>query len=124
MKSNIKQKIEFNEKLLKNAQDEVSKIEIMKSIKNLKDSESKNNKLVIYMLVLYICCRLPELVCYFYFISIEKDFSVNFGPLLVSIVKYLYIVSYSFNLLIYFKFNCDFRKAFNNLFKFKKENDN
>ena len=45
----------------------------------------------------------------------------TFGPFGVNFVQYIYIFSYSFNFLFYFKYSKQFRNAFKNLFKQKKQ---
>ena len=76
--------------------------------------------MVIYSFLLYTFCRLPELFLYMYLIIVDEAsnfFYTCFGPVAVNVVEYVYVVSYSFNLLFFAKFNKNFREALKNQLK-------
>ena len=83
----------------------------------LDKAEANTNKLIIYSVLVYIICRVPELVIYIYFLMPLCDIycMTTYAPLLVNISQYLYVVSYSTNIFFYFKFNKKFQQAFYNI---------
>ena len=92
-------------------------------LNDIKKANKNTIKMIVYSFMLYFFCRFPELCFYLYLIFAYKfDLFIihTLGPLGVNVVEYIYVVSYSFNIFFYFKFNKNFRTAFKNLFK--KEN--
>ena len=120
IKSSLKQRKEFNIKLLSQLSEHDasgSHADVLPALRDLESSERNSNKLIIYILVFYLFCRLPELAAYFFIIFYVNIFvNLNLDHLLITFVRYFYVISYSFHLTFYIKFNSDFKKAFKNLF--------
>ena len=110
LKENFNKNCNQNSVLLKKFNDGLNEIA---------KAERGTNKLLIYSFFVYTFCRFPELCFYLYILLADKSQQFimhTLGPLTINVVEYLYIVSYSFNLFFYFKFNKNFRDAFKNLF--------
>ena len=121
VKRGLKQKKAFNHKLLNDSVGRNKQAE--KRLDEIRKSEKSANQMIIFSLVVYIFCRLPELVVYLYFsLPVYNRESINIvGPILINIIQFLYVFSYSLNLLFYFKFNFPFKIAFSNIFTYFKE---
>jgi len=91
-----------------------------KKMEKIDAAEKNTNRMIIFTLIVYTFCRLPELVCYFFlifpFYSIVLIFS--HGPLIINLIQCLFVLSYSTNFFFYFHFN----KSFNEGFKKMKSN--
>lgn len=82
-------------------------------------AETELNKMILYMFLIYLICRLPEL---FSFLVLKERllFKVTsyiytaryIYSLQTNIVHFFYLVSYLFNIFFYYKFNKFFRQAF------------
>ena len=97
---------------------EILKNKLNKTLDEIHLAEINTNKMIIYSFILYLFCRLPELCLYFYLILCGTNINFiihSFGPVAINLVEYIYVLSYSFNLFFYFKFNKNFRDAFKNL---------
>ena len=117
----------FNKNASSNNENSILKQKLDDNLNDIKKAERGTNKLIIYSLILYCFCRFPELGFYLYllFADQEQHFIIgSFGPLMINLVEYLYVVSYSFNLFFYFKFNKNFRDAFKNIFFKTKKKEN
>ena len=101
-----------------------------KKLDEIKKTQSNTNKLIVYSVVVYLFCRVPELVFYIHLITIRANPSAGFDfldyktfcrislcYLMINIVQYLYMISYLTNFFFYRKFNKNFRKGFRNLIK-------
>ena len=95
-------------------------------LKEIKNSMTNSNKLVIYSFLVYIFCRLPELVAYMHVLFLRSDSKHVFSywdfcgdslcALVVNVIHYLYMISYITNSVFYYKFNQKYRQAFHRLF--------
>ena len=94
---------------------------IRHKLKEIAESEKNSDKLVIYSLVVYLACRIPELIAYtlLFIPVVGYECSIDLCPLLFSAVSYMYNLSYCTNLYFYFKFNKNFKMAFKNFFNIK-----
>ena len=108
--------------LTNNAQSDKEKLS--EESKKIKSAEKKANALIVTNIFIYLVCRLPELFATVYFFIQEILFStpslcyLNIIWYLISnTIEYIYMLSYLFNILIYFKFNTNFKKGFRNFFK-------
>ena len=109
------------------------KKEIEKKKKEKETTERKMNKMIVYQLILYFFCRLPELVFYahFLFLKLPTDLTVfdfpyiffccesSFCSLLLNVIQYVYMVSYSLNVYFMYQFNKTFRTALKQYLKTK-----
>ena len=83
--------------------------------------EKKANHMILVNLLIYCFCRLPELIARFYFVfhhdtdliyDKSSDCSLEIICYLLSnTIQYLYMLSYSFNIFLYYNFITDFRQA-------------
>ena len=116
------------------SKDRKSKLENLHSISN------DTNRMIIYTLILNFFYRIPELVFYMHLVFIQglditihngmiqrlvnlnyyKLCYVEFCELLASLIEFIYLISYSFNIYFYFSYNKPFRAGFNSLFNIKK----
>ena len=122
IKRDLKFKKEIIDKLNRSSSaKEKSKSEQAK-YKTIIEADKNTNKMIVYSFLLYLICRLPELCLYFYFIFSNRYNAFvmhSFGPVAINVVEYMFVLSYSFNLLFYYKFNKNFRDAFKNFFTLK-----
>ena len=101
-----------------------------KNIDDIQKAQEDTNKMILLSLVLFLLCRLPELSFELHFLF-NLDLP-NLGPIfsyrviclesgLCGIFKdtsqFLYIFTYCLNILLYYKFNKNFRLAFRDFFK-------
>ena len=90
--------------------------------------ERKATAMIIINVIIYFCCRLPELVgvlMLFYFPKIFQS-SCNLNILCylsLNLIEYLYMFSYMFNILLYYKFSSQFYKGFRNFFNLSISSD-
>ena len=112
MRSLLKKKKEFNRKIYHESNKKNQ--EALSNLKEIKSSEKSTNKMLIYSFVTFFFCRFPELCVYLYLATpfYNQTIIYNFAPMLINIIHYLYILSYSTNLFFYKKFNHYFRDAF------------
>ena len=92
---------------------------LKKTLDEISVAEKNTNKMIIYSFIVYLLCRLPELCLYFYLILCDESIVFvihSLGPVAINVVECMYVLSYSFNLFFYFKFNKNFRDAFKNFF--------
>ena len=92
-----------------------------KSLDDIEKSESNINKMVIYSFLVYLICRVPELVFYLHLLFIENNqlryfdyytfCQISLCYLLINLIQYLYMLSYLTNIFFYYKFNKTFRLA-------------
>ena len=99
-------------------------------LKYKKKVENKANSMIIASFVVYVICRLPELLGVLYFYN-NSIFSVQayycakelLCYLIDDSIDYLYMLSYSTNIMFYYKFNSFFQRGFRRFFGLKiKEN--
>ena len=92
----------------------------------IEKANSDGNKLIVSSLVFFVFCRLPEAAfeLHLLFIGIgdlnsyyRMCISKSFCSLLRDISQFFYIISYSFNLLLFYKFNKNFRLACRHFFR-------
>ena len=109
-----------------NFDSDIEKAKLVEELKKKKSVEVKVNTLVITSLAIYIFGRMPELigVFYFYFEAAfigddDKCTRDVFCYLLYNTIEYVYVIFYLFNILIYYKFNSNFKKGLRNLFRLK-----
>ena len=110
----------------------------MKKLKEVHKSNNNMTKLIVYQLVVYAVCRLPEVIFYLHFtiIDIEKQdvlywmkYSelcyIYLCPVFINIIQFLFMLSYLSNIYFYFLFNKQFKKGFKYFFtrneKYHKE---
>lgn len=86
--------------------------------------ENKTSLMVILTFSIYLFCRLPELLSYifaylfrFYLEEIVNCYLIQFCYLLANTVEFFYIFSYLVNILVYYKFNKNFKNAFKHFFQ-------
>jgi hypothetical protein len=125
VKLDLKQKNEIQKKMNENK----NKINSKKNEDEKKQAENKTNQMIIYSIVLYIICRLPELISYiiFYFFHIDYFIDSNIiycdvlsiCYLISNLIEYMYILSYLANIFFYYKFNKNFRKGMKMFFNIK-----
>ena len=91
-----------------------------KILEEIATVEKNTIKLVVYPLLMYLLCRVPELVVYLLFLfNVYPKFCYNeLCPLLLNVIQYLYVISYITNLFFYFKFYKVFRVSFKKSFSF------
>ena len=71
--------------------------------------------MIVSSIFLYFFCRLPELVgkVIFYtrtlFVNANECSTAIFCYLLLNTIEYLYMISYIFNIFLYYKFNSNFK---------------
>ena len=87
--------------------------------------ERKANTLIVVNVFIYVFCRFPELLGQFYlyfnvFLEQEVCFISLFCYLVFNFIEYMYMLSYLFNIFLYYKFNSFFRKGLRNYFGMKK----
>ena len=100
-----------------------------KMMKKRKSIHSKINSMLVINILIYVICRLTELLAYVFFYLYEPSSDQMTGTkncdfvilcyLIANSVEYVYMTAYTFNILIYYKFNTNFRRGFHNFFKFK-----
>ena len=125
IKSDLKQKLENKRKLKNKSQSRSENNDIETKIKNemkKKNSiERKANAMILVTVAIYKACRLPELTGVFlqYFFHSIFYYSCQ-GQLICYVIsnltEYIYMYSYCFNIIIYYKFNSFFNKGFKNFF--------
>ena len=89
-----------------------------KRMEEIHETEKNSNEMIIFTLVVYSLCRLPELLLYIYFLTPwcpDQAFS-TYAPILINIIQYMYALSYTTNLFFYFNFNRTFRQVFRRTF--------
>ena len=113
IKADLKQKIKFSGSQASN----------QKLLKKSHSVQNKANYMIIINMVIYLFCRMPELASRIYFLLNERtdtllyNCSVEiFCYLLANTIEYLYMLSYSFNLIIYYNFISSFRAGFRQFF--------
>lgn len=96
--------------------------------------EAKTNRMLFYLFFFYFICRLPELIFYMHLLFLSSDknlvsqswkyYCINKLCTIESyLIEFIYLISYSFTILIYFKFNSKFSKGFNRLILRRVESD-
>ena len=98
-----------------------------KNLHEIKRAESNATKLVIFPLIVYMFCRLPELVFHLHIFFIVDNSIISFDYftfcrfsvclLLINTIQYLYMISYLTNLFFYIKFNKQFRMGLRKFIK-------
>ena len=87
--------------------------------------ERKSNAMIVLSVVIYLFCRVPELVgilVFYFFEEIYMSCLANFICYsLSSFVEYLYMLSYIFNIFLYYNFNSYFRHGLRNYLGFKQK---
>ena len=130
IKKNLTKKLKFYEfNSVKSASSLVRKLEITRLKEELikkRKTENKANEMIIIIVFIYLFCRLPEFVGIFYFYF--KPYLSNFQAscrnssicyFISNVVEYFYMLSYIFNIVLYYKFNSNFRKGFRLFFHLK-----
>ena len=91
---------------------------LAKEAKKKRSIEIKSNVMIVVSVILYVVCRVSELVAraslYGQTLSTTNDIKCQgalFCYLLLNAIEYLYMVSYLFNIIIYYKFNANFQKG-------------
>ena len=116
LKLETKKKTSTNENRLNDFLKEKSKI------------EHKSTLMIIFSFIIYLICRLPELVNIFfvYFIHSYNLLTLHnycsdlrLCYLLSNTIEFFYTLSYMFNIFIYYNFNKNFRNGFKTFFHFK-----
>ena len=123
IKASLAQKSEILERF---ESSEPEKAKMKEEEKKRKKSENKANMMILTNLVIYLFCRLPELLEIIF--EFFKPFSYIdhcevdiFCYLLKNTIEYLYMLSYLFNILIYYKFNSNFRMGLANFFNLSQK---
>ena len=124
IKRNMAEKIEFKTHSCEKGEKICEKFK--RDIKHHQDVNSKLNSMIIATLLIYIFCRLPEFFASIYFFDTKLMYLNNcmdnyFCYLLYNAIEYLYMVSYSSNILLYYKFNSQFQSGFRNFFNMKSK---
>ena len=129
IRSNLSQKQAIGDKLMTTSElSEIPQKSLKTKTKNDKEkeeAEKKTNSMIIYSLCLYILCRIPELTgyifVYFYKITLYEGgqgcLSLKFCYLITEVTEFFYMLSYLMNVVIYYKFNKNFRLGFIHFFK-------
>ena len=86
--------------------------------------EKKANAMMVMSFFIYILCRTPELVGVFtlyYFSKISEKYCGSFilCTLIANLIEYMYMLSYIFNIFIYYNFSTFFNKGLKNFFGLK-----
>ena len=130
IKSDLQQKIQFKIANLKiDACDSLSnttKKKLKDDLKKKNAVENKANVMVILNMLLYIFCRLPELLGMFFFYFINNSKYSNSASetcsykalcyILLDTTEYIYMLSYLVNIIFYYKFNVNFHRGFRKYF--------
>ena len=125
VKRNLGQKLLNKKGLMKGdkSNSEVATRQFLKEEKKKTSVERKMNAMIIINLIIYTFCRLPELIgvfIIFFYHSIENDMPdcqfVLMCNLVSDSIEYLYMLSYIFNIFLYFKFTLYFHEGFLNFF--------
>ena len=89
---------------------------LAKEAKKKRSIEIKSNVMIVVSVILYVVCRVSELVARAYFyghtLSSVRCQGALLCYLVLNAIEYLYMVSYLFNIIIYYKFNGNFQKGF------------
>lgn len=102
-----------------------NKLILHEKLEQIAEAEENTNKMILYSLILFAFCRLPELILYMYLLNTsDLNADTTYGSLLVNIIQYFYNFSYLTNLIFYLKFNKNFRDSFRNLFNLKNKSNN
>ena len=122
-KENLKNKLEIS---VQPNQVEQLDTKNRENSKKAKSIENKANSMIVADSLLYLFCRLPELLgrFFFYFIPYAMDYgttcrSIFACSLISNLIEYFYMLSFLFNLLIYYKFNSNFQIGFRKFFGMK-----
>ena len=128
IKSNLEEKLKN-----KSNKTELSKLEQLKlkeEEKKKATTEHKANVMIVLNVLIYVLCRFPELldVVFVYLINGHLIFQDFFDCrddescyLFPNIIEYLYMLSYIFPIILYYKFNSNFNKGFRNFFGIKTD---
>ena len=102
---------------------------IIKLKKKNASVKNKMNALIIVSVLIYLMCRLPEILINILtsilpllipeFICITSVL----GYIVSDSIQYIYTLSYVFNILLYYKFNNNFKLGLRNYFSLKKKTD-
>ena len=122
IKSNLKEQLKVKEDLLR-IQSPKHMTKLRKILKYKRKVEKKSNAMIIATLFVYFFCRIPELLgnIFFYYFGLLSSFEnrcaeVSLCYLLDNSIEYLYMLSYSTNIVFYYKFNSFFKKGFRQFF--------
>jgi hypothetical protein len=93
----------------------------LKKMEKINAAEKNTNRMIIFTLIVYAFCRLPELFCYLVLIIQvfpEETIYYTYGPLMINLIQCMFVLSYSTNFFFYFKFNKTFNEGFKEFFSF------
>ena len=99
-----------------------------KVLSDVKKIEKNTNKMIVYTLLLYLLCRMPELAFSIHLLFVNKKYmgvlyyEMCPGTICIvmsNIIQYIYMISYFTNILFYYKFNKPFRHSLQNLLRLK-----
>ena len=121
IRNDLTEKLNFKINSCQNQEISVSE-KFKNDFKHKQKVENKSNAMIFSTLVMYIFCRIPELLgsVYFYNNNITeililcKDNILCY--LLDNVIEYMYMLSYCLNVIFYYKFNSSFKKGFRNFF--------
>ena len=95
-------------------------------LEEIRSSETNINKLVIYSFLVYLFCRIPELLCYLHLLFVQDLSEYGFDyysfcqtvtcGLLINSIHFLYMLTYISNFCFYYKFNKIFRQGVKKMF--------
>ena len=119
IRSDLKKKLRFQS---------ADKIKLQNMLAKKKSIEIKTSVMIVLSVVIYTFCRLPELGAKFFFFFYANDTNQEFYRtcntfilcyLLSNSVEYLYMLAYTFNFFINYKFNSSFQAGYHNYFNLK-----
>ena len=129
IKTNLRQKLEnkFHDKTKLNKQDQKK---LKEEEKKKTSVERKVNTMIVLNVIIYLFCRLPELAAVFFAYFVRDEFEIEFNikitchdnelcEFLSSTAEYFYMLSYIFNIFLYYNINQNFKKGFRNYFGIK-----
>ena len=115
---------------LKNLSDNKKEENTIQKLDYLHHVSNETNRMIVYSLFMNAFFRFPEFSLYVYlnFFFEKSDFvfnshdysyfdcSIQFCTLLVNLIQFIYLLSYSSYIFFYFKYNKSFRKGFRRFF--------
>ena len=125
VRKDLAQKKKLTKKMTKKSKENYKKID------EIKKAQDDTSKLIIFTFFLLVICRIPELAfeLHFLFINLnESMYSYNSLCLTTGLcstlkdnAQFLYMFTYCLNILLYYRFNKNFRLAFKYFFKLDKQ---
>ena len=136
IKAQLKEKLKAKYSKETKVLNKLEKKKMEEEIKKKSSVERKSNAMIVLNVVIYLFCRLPELcgviVMYFYDLILQKvgrDEVYNISDCSLSeecyylsnTIEYFYMLSYIFNIFLYYNFNSNFNKGLRNYLGIQKK---